>query len=507
MVPVPASGAQGVPSDSATARLERIRLFLEQGNPNQRSASLRQLREEIRLEDVDEFRTYLARNLLPVTLQHLRRRYDELLVQKLEETETQVLAVESARRLLVEKRNAPAGAPEEDLANDIDDLVRTREEARRESWTGWALLLRQGIGLAPALVRRTQGSTHSSYHVNRLRERLMAEVEALARRSYPSAPASGTLPPFERRALVPLLAELEADDPAGWGRFREEVAGEALELFTRYVPEEIDEARSVFLELGAWGVERLDRWAETAESAVPERLRRTYAEWNRLAVPLDMPRDTAIPIERYRTLPLAERHEVILRLQWTAGAAAAPVLVRILTLEPELRLQVEAAAALTRLKDSRGLEFLERLGFETSRELEENSRRVLLVGVVSRRETGDVEGALEELRRLAGRYPRDFEIQYEYAFTALKARLWSLAIRQFQAAAALEPTSSNAHYNLACACAMGGRIDEALAALRAAVTAGFRDSELMANDPDLQSLRDHPEFRELLESLRDRPVR
>jgi hypothetical protein len=51
-----------------------------------------------------------------------------------------------------------------------------------------------------------------------------------------------------------------------------------------------------------------------------------------------------------------------------------------------------------------------------------------------------------------------------------------------------------------------GYADEAFAALRAAVAAGWRDGLIMARDPDLTPLRDRDDFRRLVVELLDRAM-
>jgi hypothetical protein len=62
----------------------------------------------------------------------------------------------------------------------------------------------------------------------------------------------------------------------------------------------------------------------------------------------------------------------------------------------------------------------------------------------------------------------------------------------------LAPGDCVVQYNLACSLALGGFDDEALAALKAAFNAGYRDFAHLAEDRDLDSLRDKPAFRALL---------
>lgn len=66
----------------------------------------------------------------------------------------------------------------------------------------------------------------------------------------------------------------------------------------------------------------------------------------------------------------------------------------------------------------------------------------------------------------------------------------------------LLPENATAHYNLACSLALMKRKCDALRALQRAVELGYRDFDWMAQDPDLEDLKEHPEFTALLEQLK-----
>jgi tetratricopeptide (TPR) repeat protein len=57
-------------------------------------------------------------------------------------------------------------------------------------------------------------------------------------------------------------------------------------------------------------------------------------------------------------------------------------------------------------------------------------------------------------------------------------------------------------YNAACAFARASDQPQALVWLERAVASGFRDKSLFATDPDLQSMRSHPAFDQLLQRIR-----
>jgi len=65
----------------------------------------------------------------------------------------------------------------------------------------------------------------------------------------------------------------------------------------------------------------------------------------------------------------------------------------------------------------------------------------------------------------------------------------------------LEPDNSTAHYNLACSLALSRRKADALRTLARAVELGYRDFDWMQRDPDLEGLKNHPAFQQLLARL------
>jgi tetratricopeptide (TPR) repeat protein len=65
----------------------------------------------------------------------------------------------------------------------------------------------------------------------------------------------------------------------------------------------------------------------------------------------------------------------------------------------------------------------------------------------------------------------------------------------------LVPEDAVAHYNLGCSLAVMGYAKDAVHALRQAMLRGYRDFEYLENDRDLDSLRDEPGYRALLQEF------
>lgn len=66
----------------------------------------------------------------------------------------------------------------------------------------------------------------------------------------------------------------------------------------------------------------------------------------------------------------------------------------------------------------------------------------------------------------------------------------------------LLPDNATAHYNLACSLALKKRRAEALRSLERAVALGYKDSDWMQQDPDLEGLKGHPSFKQLVAKLK-----
>ncbi|MDB4951852.1 MAG: hypothetical protein JWM27_4501 [Gemmatimonadetes bacterium] len=90
------------------------------------------------------------------------------------------------------------------------------------------------------------------------------------------------------------------------------------------------------------------------------------------------------------------------------------------------------------------------------------------------------------------------------ATAAYRDKRWGEAAAGWSAAAATPkvPFAGTAHYNAACAYALGGEVDPAFEHLRAALASGWHDSALLASDTDLQALRADSRWAALLADTR-----
>ncbi len=509
--------------DAAARRLDQIVGHLQDENPNRRAAAERQLRERIGREDLGELRAYVRRPLDARTLRVLGGHLHLLVANQLDEVELEIDAFDGARqrvRQLVAERerdsqrntvdatdptepNAARDAQAKKAATrdrEIESLRRDRDTLRDGLRLKYRGLLAQGLALGEPVWRRLHEGGGVSLAVLRFREKVVADLVDSLKRTYPSAPAKNSISPYERRALAPFIESL-SNGEAGWAKFREELAVDGVRQLSELKPGSRRDARALFLQLDRWGVEYLDSWAE-AEGALLPTVRQSFAAWNRYSVPVDLTETSSLDMASFEGADSVDRLRTVYRLEWVGAERSIPILARILELDPDLSLKVEAAASLARLSDSRGLEFLRALGLEGTVAVETVSRRVLLLEAIHRREAGELDGAIEDLQALLRRFPGDHRLHYELGFTALQARRLELAIEHFLRALEFKADDQLAHYNLACAYALSKQRALALNSLRAAVEFGFADPDHLENDGDLQSLKEDNDFQKLVERLR-----
>ncbi len=63
------------------------------------------------------------------------------------------------------------------------------------------------------------------------------------------------------------------------------------------------------------------------------------------------------------------------------------------------------------------------------------------------------------------------------------------------------PENATAHYNLACSLALSKRRRDALKSLQRAIELGYRDLDWLMKDPDLDLLKEDPEFASIVSQI------
>jgi len=104
---------------------------------------------------------------------------------------------------------------------------------------------------------------------------------------------------------------------------------------------------------------------------------------------------------------------------------------------------------------------------------------------------------IDFFERLLARKPDSVEVLRVLAELVSRKGLMSRAIDLDRTLVDMLPDDFLARYNLACSLARAGHADEAIDALSRAILLGYDDLEHMETDPDLQSLREHPDFQAL----------
>jgi tetratricopeptide (TPR) repeat protein len=105
---------------------------------------------------------------------------------------------------------------------------------------------------------------------------------------------------------------------------------------------------------------------------------------------------------------------------------------------------------------------------------------------------------IDFFERLLARSPRSVEVLRVLAELVSQKGLVERALELDRRLVEAMPHDFLARYNLACSLARAGLPDEAIASLTRAILLGYDDIAHLETDPDLESLRDHPDFQELL---------
>jgi tetratricopeptide (TPR) repeat protein len=113
---------------------------------------------------------------------------------------------------------------------------------------------------------------------------------------------------------------------------------------------------------------------------------------------------------------------------------------------------------------------------------------------------GQLEFEIDFFERLLVRKADSVEVLRILAELVSRKGLVKRAVELDRRLVELMPDDFLARYNLACSLARAGRSDEAIDSLSRAILLGYDDLSHMETDPDLESLREHPDFRALLDT-------
>jgi tetratricopeptide (TPR) repeat protein len=111
---------------------------------------------------------------------------------------------------------------------------------------------------------------------------------------------------------------------------------------------------------------------------------------------------------------------------------------------------------------------------------------------------GQLDVDIDFVEKLLARSPESIEVLRVLAELVSKKGLVTRAVDLDRRIVLLQPDDFLARYNLACSLARAGCADEAIDALSRAILLGYDDLDHMEADPDLESLRTHPDFLALL---------
>lgn len=305
------------------------------------------------------------------------------------------------------------------------------------------------------------------------------------------------------RYQLSLLWALEIDT-SGPARQR---AQEALDRHLQLTLDDLESPRSVVHERAAVELYRLGKRGLAAlESAAVSSASRFLAGLLRWRIhPSDYSR-FGIDFNDYDQLSFTARRRKVFQYARTVGLRATPTLraiVRDDSLESSFLVKYAAAKALiTYAGDRAGFLLLQSQHPEMVLRRPEVSRDLLLLQGLAYVRAKNYSLAVREFAKILEIFPFDFDANYHIAFAYLLLTDYPRSIHHFEIARRVNPNDRLTLYNLACAYSLGGKHEEALEALDASVNAGFKDADHMERDSDLEPIRNMPRYQKIVEKAR-----
>jgi len=109
--------------------------------------------------------------------------------------------------------------------------------------------------------------------------------------------------------------------------------------------------------------------------------------------------------------------------------------------------------------------------------------------------------ALEVVRKHLDLYPDDPRALYLGALPLIRADKQDEALQWLEKAVSINPNEKFVLYNAACIYSKSGNSDKALDYFEQAIESGYSSREWIDNDSDLDPIRDHPRFQNILKKL------
>jgi Flp pilus assembly protein TadD len=111
----------------------------------------------------------------------------------------------------------------------------------------------------------------------------------------------------------------------------------------------------------------------------------------------------------------------------------------------------------------------------------------------------DYDNAIKEFSRAIEISPTYAAAYANRGVAYMQQKKLNKALDDLTKATELDPKDKMAYYNLTALYAVGGQSDRAFDALDRALALGFDQYDALRTDPDLRSIRNHPDFRKVLE--------
>jgi hypothetical protein len=126
---------------------------------------------------------------------------------------------------------------------------------------------------------------------------------------------------------------------------------------------------------------------------------------------------------------------------------------------------------------------------------------------LTRQEKRDLDIEIGFLEGVVRRDPAYIDALQLLGDSFTKRGKFSDGLRMDQRLAALKPADALVQYNLACSFSLTHQYDLAADALDRSLMLGYRDFKWLAEDPDLQALRQHASYRRIRARMRELRVK